>query len=264
MPFELPPSPLVIAHRGASGSAPENTRLAIERAIDIGVDMVEVDVRVTKDRVPVLMHYERLEHTTTGRGLLADHTWKEIEGLDAGLWRGPEFVGERVLSLVEVLEMTRGRVPLNLDFKTFDAVAPCVAVVRDKGMTGNVVISGCQAECFEIMAAAKKEITTLLNVEGLLAEIDPVEARTVVHRSIEVADELGAAGINLHHSLVEPAVVAHAEGVGLGVWVFTVDDGQRFAELLDMGVAAVTTNWPARMLAEVGNLSSAATEESDG
>ena len=122
--------------------------MAIERAIDLGVDMVEVDVRSTSDGVPVLMHDARLEHTTTGNGLVADHTWEEIEHLDAGAWRGPEFAGEAIPSLVEVLDLTRGRVPLNIDLKTVDGAAPGIATVRHAGLTGDVVISGCQVECF--------------------------------------------------------------------------------------------------------------------
>jgi len=264
MRFEPPPWPLVVAHRGASGQAPENTRLAIERAMDIGIDMVEVDVRVTKDSVPVLMHQARLEHTTTGRGPLEDHTWEEIESLDAGAWRGPEFAGERVLSLAEVLDLTRGHVPLNLDVKTSAAVAPAVAAVREAGRTSDVVVSGCQEECFEIMAAATREITTLLNLEDRPADVDPGEAEEVVHRGIALASELGAAGINLHYSLVDAVLVACASEEGLGVWAFTVDDEHRFAELIDMGVTGVMTNWPARMLAVVGSRSSATTEEGDG
>ena len=252
--------PQIIAHRGDSGLAPENTWPAIERAIEIGVDMVEVDVRMTKDGVPVLLHFERLEHTTTGSGLLADHTWEEIQRLDAGAWKDPEFAGERVLSLEDVLDLTRERVPLNLDFQAVDAVAPGVAVVRDAGLSGDVVVSGCQVECFELMGAATNEITTLLNLDHLPAGIDPAEARAVAHRTVSKASALGAAGINLRHTLVDAALVARAREAGLGVWVFVVDDEERFGELVDMGVTAVTTNWPARMLALAGNQTSRGTE----
>ena len=252
--------PQIIAHRGDSGLAPENTWPAIEKAIEIGVDMVEVDVRMTKDGVPVLLHFERLEHTTTGSGLLADHTWEEIQQLDAGGWKGAEFAGERVLSLENVLDLTRGRMPLNLDFRAADAVAPGVAAVRDAGLSGDVVVSGCQVECFEIMGAATNEITTLLNLDGLPAVIDPAEARAVAHRTVSKASALGAAGINLRHTLVDAALVARAREAGLGVWVFVVDDEERFGELIDMGVTAVTTNWPARMLALAGNRTSRGTE----
>ena len=211
--------PQIIAHRGNSGLAPENTWPAIERAIEIGVDMVEVDVRMTKDGVPVLLHFERLEHTTTGSGLLADHTWEEIQRLDAGGWKGAEFAGERVLSLEDVLDLTRGRMPLNLDFQAVDAVAPGVAVVRDAGLSNDVVVSGCHLECFEVMGAATNEITTLLNLDdqllergqtwadGLPAGIDPAEARAVAHRTASKASALGAAGINLHHTLVDASLV---------------------------------------------------------
>lgn len=263
MAYQPPPWPQVIAHRGDSGPAPENTRLAIERAIEIGVDMVEVDVRLTKDSVPILIHYARLEHTTTGSGPVADHTWEEIQRLDAGAWRGPEFADERVPSLADVLDLTRGRVPLNLDFKAADAVAPGVAAVRDAGLSGDVVVSGCQVECFEIIAAATNEITTLLNLEDLPAGIDPAETDAAVRRCIEAAKELGAAGINLHHTLVDAALVVRSREVGLGVWVFVVDDEKRFAELIDIGVAAVTTNWPERMLALAGSRTSPGTGGSE-
>ncbi len=263
MPYEPPPWPLVVAHRGISGQAPENTKLAVERAIDIGVDMVEVDVRLTKDGVPVLIHSARLEHTTTGRGLVADHTLEEIQGLDAGIWRGSEFAGEPVPSLQEVLDLTRGRVPLNVDFQTSDAVAPGVAVVREAGMTGDVVVSGCRVECFEVMAEATNEITTLLNLDVLPPGSTPAGAAAFAHASIDIAGELGAAGINPEHSLVDAALVARARGVGLGVWTWVVDDEDRVVELIDMGVTAVTTNRPEQMLAVVGARSSARTEETD-
>jgi glycerophosphoryl diester phosphodiesterase len=242
---------------------PENTVPAVERAIDIGVDMVEVDVRLTKDGVPILIHSARLEHTTTGRGLVEDHTWEEIRRLDAGAWKGPEFAGERVPSLREVLDLSRGRVPLNLDFQTADAVAPGVAVVRDAGMTGDVVVSGCRVECFEIMAAATKEIATLLNLDDSPAGFDPAETVASARRRVDAAAALGAAGINLAHSLVDSTMVARAREVGLGVWVWVVDDEDRFAELIDMGVTAITTNRPERMLTLVRSRSLAATEETD-
>lgn len=262
MSYQPPEWPQIIAHRGDSGPAPENTRLAIERAIELGVDMVEVDVRMTKDGVPVLLHFERLEHTTTGNGLLADHTWEEIQRLDAGAWKGSQFAGERVPSLEEVLDLTRGSVPLNLDFQISDAVAPGIEAVREAGLTDDVVISGCQVECFEIMAEATNEITTILNLDDLPPGIDPAEARAVAYRSIGKAMALGAAGINLHYKLVDAALVAQAREVGLGVWVFVIDDEKDFAQLIDIGVTSVTTNWPARMLALVGDRTSPGTGRS--
>lgn len=118
---------------------PENTRLAIEGAIELGVDMVEIDIRVTKDGVPVLMHPLPVDHTTSGVGLVEGLTWDEILILDAGSWRGYQFAGERVPSLGEVLELCLGRVALNLDAQTPVAVTSVVAATIEAGVTGDVV-----------------------------------------------------------------------------------------------------------------------------
>ena len=87
----------LIAHRGNSGPSPENTRLAIEQAIALGVDMVEVDVHLSRDGVPVLVHYPTLEQTTNGNGRVHDHTLAELKQLDAGSWKGDRFAGEPIL-----------------------------------------------------------------------------------------------------------------------------------------------------------------------
>ncbi len=151
-----------------------------------------------------------------------------------------------------------------LDFQTDAAVAPSIALVREAGLTGDVVVSGCGVECFDLMAAATDEITTLLNLDDLPAGFAPAAAGAIARRSIDVGGALGAAGINPEHSLVDAALVARAREVGLGVWTWVVDDEDRVAELIDMGVTAITTNRPERMLALVRSRSLAATEETDG
>ncbi|MBW7886681.1 MAG: glycerophosphodiester phosphodiesterase, partial [Caldilineaceae bacterium] len=124
--YRISEYPQLIAHRGYSGPYPENTRVAIEAAMRLGVDMVEVDVRITRDGVPVLLHNVTLDETTNGRGRVDAHRFDELHGYDAGAWKGPEFRGERLLSLRETFLMTRDRMPLNLDIKTPAAIAPVI------------------------------------------------------------------------------------------------------------------------------------------
>src|SRR5260370_12880151 len=93
----------VSAHRGASGYAPENTLAAFRLAQQLGADMVEFDVHLTADDRLVVIHDDTLERTTTGRGYVRDHSWDEIARLDAGVWYGPKFAGERVPLLDEAL-----------------------------------------------------------------------------------------------------------------------------------------------------------------
>src|SRR5260221_43314 len=99
----------VSAHRGASGYAPENTLAAFRLANELGADMVEFDVHLTADERLVLIHDDTLDRTTTGTGYVRDHTWDEIAGLDAGAWYAPEFQGERVPLLDDVLPLEFGR-----------------------------------------------------------------------------------------------------------------------------------------------------------
>ncbi len=248
MPYQTPPWTQVIAHRGNSGPLPENTLVAIESAIGLGVDMVEVDIRLTGDGVPVLMHHDRVDGTTSGTGPVSGLTWDEIKALDGGSWRGPEFADQAVQSLEEVLDSTRGRVALNLDIQVPEAAVPTVWAVIEADSSSNVVISGCTADCVKTVGEVASGISTLFNLDDLLREIDPAEAPAVARQSIDLAVDLGAVAINVPHPLVDVDLVEQAREAGIGVWAFTIDDEARFLDLMSIGVASVTTNWPDRML----------------
>jgi len=103
------------AHRGASGHAPENTIAALEKAIAQGAGMAEIDIQQTADDRFAVFHDDLLDRTTNGVGPLWEKTLAELQTLDAGSWFGPGWSGERIPSLEEVLEITRGRLPLNID-----------------------------------------------------------------------------------------------------------------------------------------------------
>ncbi len=111
------PLPLVIAHRGASTAAPENTIAAFERAITDGADAIELDVHLSRDDHPVVIHDDTLERTTNGSGPVRGHTMRELKRLDAGAWRGPAFAGQRLQTLQEVLERFRGRTRFWIELK---------------------------------------------------------------------------------------------------------------------------------------------------
>src|SRR5688572_33314492 len=104
-----PAMPLIIADRGASADAPEHTIAAFELALEQGADGIELDVHLTRDGQPVVIHDFTLERTTDGAGAVAARTTREIKRLDAGAWREPRFEGQRVQTLQEVLERFRNR-----------------------------------------------------------------------------------------------------------------------------------------------------------
>ena len=109
--------PLVIAHRGARGLAPENTMAAFQGAVDVGADAIELDVRLTKDGHVVVIHDRRLERTTTGRGNVGSCTLGELKSLDAGSWFDPGFRGERIPTLEEVFNALPGEFPIYVEMK---------------------------------------------------------------------------------------------------------------------------------------------------
>src|SRR5512139_266895 len=103
---------LRVAHRGAAGSCPEHTRPAFARAIELGVDMIEMDIQLTRDRHLVVLHDRELGRTVSGSGRVRDYDLGDLCSRDAGAWFDAAFAGERVLSLNDVLELTAGRVAL--------------------------------------------------------------------------------------------------------------------------------------------------------
>jgi glycerophosphoryl diester phosphodiesterase len=111
------PGITVISHRGATPFAPENTVSAFRKAVEIGADLVEMDVRETRDGHMVIMHDETVNRTTNGQGRVTDLTLAEIRKLDAGSWFDKKFAGERVPTLEEALDSLGGQALPDIDFK---------------------------------------------------------------------------------------------------------------------------------------------------
>jgi len=124
--------PWAIAHRGASLEAPENTLAAFQRAMELGADLIELDVHQTADGHIVVIHDETVDRTTDGSGTVGNMPLAVVRELDAGSWMGPRFAGERVPTLGEVLELTRGRIGLAIEIKAGSRRYPGIeaAIVR--------------------------------------------------------------------------------------------------------------------------------------
>ena len=138
-PLTPPREYQTIVHRGMMYQAPENTRPAIERAIEDGIEWVEVDVRLTKDGKHVLFHDSEVDGKTNGRGVVKDLTFAEIKSLDAGSVFAPRYAGEKILSLTECLLLAKGRINLYLDCKEIDPDL-LAREVLDAGMEKQVAV----------------------------------------------------------------------------------------------------------------------------
>ena len=151
----------VAAHRGWSEKYPENTMLAYRKAAELGVDQIEIDVRITKDGELVIMHDERVDRTTNGTGKVDELTLAEIRALDAGSWKGEEFAGERVPTLAEFIDFARSYPEMTFDFELKEyptegreelAYSVCdrvLAILDENGLTERSVVNTFSGKLLE-------------------------------------------------------------------------------------------------------------------
>ena len=156
--------PLVIAHRGASGMAPENTMAAFTRALDVGADAIELDVRLTRDGRVVVIHDRRLERTTTGRGFVGTYALKELKSLDAGSWFGAKFGGEHIPTLDEVFDGLPGDFLIYVELKArgygaWPLAARVIELMRRFNRWDSTMIASFNPLAMAYVRAAEPRIT---------------------------------------------------------------------------------------------------------
>ena len=237
---------LRIAHRGASGSAPEHTRAAFEHALDCGVDMIELDVQLSRDGALVVIHDLDLQRTTNAAGAVRERSFAEIKTLDAGAWYGPQFAGQRVLSLDEVIDIVGMRARLNVELKAPEADWPLLATTLTGTLRGRGLLEGTIISCFEPPALAVVYECDAAARLGLLWQ------HTEFAQAWEWARRLGAVSFHPHWLLVSTGLVDAAHACGLQVLTWTVNDGGTMRELLRLGVDGIISDHPERFPAVAG------------
>ena len=228
---------LVIGHRGAMGYAPENTLASFELALQQGADFVELDVHLSRDGQVVVMHDERLERTTDGRGLVRDWSVSELRRLDAGAWFDPRFAGERVPTLQEVLEWAAGRTRLAIEIKNgplyYDGIeARVVELLRRHDLRQQAIVISFDHQALRRLRALDEGLLT-----GALYSCRPADP-------VGLAAAAGAQVLEPHWSHVTPADVAAAHAAGLLVSTWTTSDPDTMRGLIEAGVDGIATNHP--------------------
>jgi glycerophosphoryl diester phosphodiesterase len=234
---------MVVAHRGHSSVAPENTIAAIERAVAAGVRAVEFDVRRTADGAIVLMHDKTVERTTDGSGAVADLNLGELERLDAGSWKSPEFAGERVPTLRAALEHLReSKAYAVVEIKDRLIGTAVAREIAESGMGASAtVISFDDRDLSETRAAMADLPTGLLTSDVTSADLLAARARACGARIVDVA-----------FRALSGEVVGSLRAAGMDVWAWTVNEPESIRTLAAWGVTAVTTDDPGRGIAALG------------
>jgi glycerophosphoryl diester phosphodiesterase len=246
----------VIAHRGFSGAAPENTLSAVREAIRAGADRIEFDVLLSSDGEPVVFHDATLDRTTDGHGPLAALTLAELRSLDAGRWFSPRHAGERVPTLDEVLEECGDRIPVNVEIKE-EAVeagsgpsprgieARVAGAIRRHGLVASAVVSSFEPRALRRLGALLPEakLESLYN-ERLHAGRGPGA----------VCAEVGSRGFSCSRDEVSTAWVEESHRSGLLIKVYTADEPMEMERLVGLGVDGIFTNHPDRLLRLLGRM----------
>lgn len=230
-PFE------VVAHRGASGSAPENTLAALARAAALGAPWAEIDVQRTSDGVLVLVHDDTWKRTAGHSGRVEATPWSVVRALDAGSWFGAAFAGERAPRLDDVLEWSRSRLRLDLEIKSPEnhpgIGSQVVERIRAHGVADRVLVTSFDADLVEALAASTPDVAF-----GYLAAAPVERAHPAVRAQALHAEVL----------LRDPDSCRRLHASGCRVLAWTVDDAGTAERLEAQGVDALITNHPERFL----------------
>jgi glycerophosphoryl diester phosphodiesterase len=227
---------VVVGHRGAAGYAPENTIPSFRKAIELGVDAVELDVHMSRDGRIVVIHDDTLDRTTDGTGSVHDRTLAELKKLDAGLKFGRRWRGTRIPTLEEVFDevgVFEYRIEVKRGGKVYRGMErKLLECVREYGLLDRVVFTSFDYDALERMKRKERRAQTGIIMQGR------------VRWFIPMTKKLGCSWINARHELVtaEDVVAAHVGGLKLGVW--TVDTRQAAERTARLGVDGVTTNYP--------------------
>lgn len=241
--------PIVIAHRGNSGPAPANTMASIRQAVELGVDMIELDVRLSRDGIPVLIHNNTVDETTDGSGAVSSLDLAQLRELDAGSWKDERHAGERIPTLMEVLEFAGGKVGLALDLKDEAAIPAMIEAVQEAHMVDDVVICGCYESQAQKIREIDGSLTVLLNTDSQLEKLAKREDKSdFIREYVRRACEAKLAALNVSFRYITRELIRRAHLRALPVWAWTVDDREDMEHLLQMGVDAIYTNWPERLL----------------
>src|SRR5262245_19365012 len=230
-----------IAHRGASGVFPENTRLAFEKAIAAGADMIELDCQMTRDGHVVIFHDEKLRRICGVPGALRDRTLAELKRLDIGKWRGKAFKGERILTLEEALETVAHDTDVCLELKSFGGPSPglelkALFILSHYDYLERTILSSFDYRCLARLRELAPE-AALGVIYGVDSDGDP----------FAVAEQLGARSIHVQKELASRSWLSRAWDDGLDVYVWTVNDFREMTAFAGMGVQGLISDYPEKL-----------------
>lgn len=215
----------IIAHRGASAHAPENTLLSFEKAWHYGADMIELDVHETADGHLVCIHDATIDRTTNGTGAVSSLTLNEIQKFDAGM-------GQQIPLLQDVLKFSKGKIQVNIELKISGVEERISNIVSNLDMINDVIISSF----LHLSLSVIKEISDRIRIAILV--------QNEIENLPSYAHEIGAYAINPAKELTSALLITNSHEFDIKVFPWTVNDEETMLRLLDVGVDGLITDYP--------------------
>ncbi len=239
-----------IAHRGFSGKYPENTKIAFAKAILVGADMIELDITLSKDKIPVVIHDDTLERTSNGKGKVRNVSLEKLKELDFGSWMNSKFSEERIPTLEEVLQqIKKTRLGLNIEIKSsayekkysdLCIESQTLRLINKYKLFNRIVISSFEPKILlrlrELSAKIKLSYLIEPNFEKL--KLDP----------ILFVKQIQAVSLNMHKSQVNTEIFHKAALAHIPVYIYTVDTIKEMRKMQIANVTGIFTNYPDRLM----------------
>ncbi|MGP1907643.1 glycerophosphodiester phosphodiesterase [Metabacillus sp. JX24] len=231
-----------VAHRGASGYAPENTLAAFDKAVEMKADYIEIDVQQSKDGELVIIHDTTVDRTTDGSGKVKDLTYDELSKLDAGSWKGEEFTGEKIPTFDDILDRYRGKTGILIELKApelYPGIEEKVAEElqernMDKPQNEKIIVQSFNFDSMKKMDSLLPKVPIGVLTSSILHTTD-----TALNEFSTYADYF-----NPNYGIVSKDLVANVHEKGMKIQSWTVRTQETADFLLEMGVDGIITDYP--------------------
>lgn len=232
--------PLILAHRGSKGEAPENTLAAFKLAVTQESDGVELDVRLTKDNELIVIHDATIDRTSDGTGKVREMTLEEVQQFDAGSWFDEKFAGEKIPLLSEVLDVLPSHYLINIEVKDdYDGAIdePLLAFIQDQGDYDRFVVSSFDHKSVKRLKLAEPKLKIGLLYSNNI--IDPVGYSKLAGVDVFSIHPLAR--------LITAEEVLQAEAAGKPIYTYTINEEAAMKDAIEKRIDGIITDYPARL-----------------
>jgi glycerophosphoryl diester phosphodiesterase len=241
---------MVIAHRGASAYAPENTIAAFEKALEIGTDALELDLRQTRDSVLVVLHDADVDRTTNGSGNIKDLTFAELQKLDAGSWYDEKFSYEKIPSLQEVIDLLDDTTLIIIELKEGNETYPgieerVVQLVKQNEIESQTILKSFDPNLLERLRIIEPDIPLLYVYALRIPWLGMIIDRGVTFDSVY---DLDVEYLQPHRFFLSESFVEDAQAKGFKIISWGVNSTEAINESLEFGVDGIETDYPDKVL----------------